>query len=198
MSIWRTNSCDDEVREIGPDIPGEQGLIVRQHLEVRLISLDAGAYTFIAALQARSTLAAAATAALAVDPTTSISHALALLIATGEFAISTSSPNPLGDFAMLAAVNRAIAIFSRIPHDLIAVVARIGIGTTFLRAGLLKLEGWSNGNTLALFTDEYKLPLLPPKLAAVMAMSAELTLPLLLFAGLATRFSALAMLAMTL
>ena len=83
VSIWRTNSCDDEVREIGPDIPGEQGLIVRQHLEVRLISLDAGAYTFIAALQARSTLAAAATAALAVDPTTSISHALALLIATG-------------------------------------------------------------------------------------------------------------------
>lgn len=99
---------------------------------------------------------------------------------------------------MLAAVNRAIALFSRIPHDLIAVVARIGIGTTFLRAGLLKLEGWSNGNTLALFTDEYKLPLLPPKLAAVMAMSAELTLPLLLFAELATRFSALAMLAMTL
>ena len=37
-----------------------------------------------------------------------------------------------------------------------------------------------------------------PNMAAVMAMSAELTLPLLLFAELATRFSALAMLAMTL
>lgn len=100
---------------------------------------------------------------------------------------------------MLAAlIDRFIAQCSRVPHDLIAITARIGIGTTFLRAGLLKLDGWSNGNTLALFTDEYKLPLLPPKLAAMMAMSAELTLPLLLFTGLATRFAALGMLVMTL
>jgi len=83
VSIWRTNNCDDEVREIDPDSAGEQGLIVRQSLEVRLISLDAGAYAFIAALNAGSTLAAAATAALAVDPAPSIPHALALLIATG-------------------------------------------------------------------------------------------------------------------
>lgn len=95
-------------------------------------------------------------------------------------------------------INRAVDIFSRIPHDLIAIVARVGIGTTFLRAGMLKLDGWSSGTTLALFTDEYKLPLLAPKLAAILAMSAELTLPFLLFAGLATRFAALGMLAMTL
>jgi putative oxidoreductase len=95
-------------------------------------------------------------------------------------------------------VAKAVDAMSRIPNDDIAIAARIGMGTTFLRAGLLKLDGWSNGNTLALFTDEYKLPLLSPKLAAIMAMSAELTLPFLLFAGLATRFSALGMLVMTL
>lgn len=88
--------------------------------------------------------------------------------------------------------------FETIPTELIAIIARIGIGTVFLRSGLLKVEGWSDGTTLALFTDEYKLPLLPPDIAAAMATAAELTLPILLFAGLATRFAALALLIMTL
>ena len=92
----------------------------------------------------------------------------------------------------------AIDRFEAIPTELIALIARISIGTVFLRSGLLKVEGWSDGTTLALFTDEYKLPLLPPDIAAVMATAAELTLPMLLFAGLATRFAALALLAMTL
>jgi putative oxidoreductase len=93
---------------------------------------------------------------------------------------------------------RLVSWFERIPVDLIALVARIAIGTVFLRSGLLKLEGWSDGTTLALFTDEYQLPLLPPQIAAAMAMAAELALPPLLFAGLFTRLAALAMLLMTL
>src|SRR5262245_26820883 len=99
-------------------------------------------------------------------------------------------------------MNRLIAMlidwFERIPAELIALVARISIGTVFLRSGLLKIEGWSDGTTLALFTDEYKLPLLPADIAAAMATAAEVTLPILLFAGLATRFAALALLIMTL
>ncbi len=63
---------------------------------------------------------------------------------------------------MFSLIGRA-PLFERIPDDLIAIVARIGIATTFLRSGLLKLDGWSDGNTLALFTYEYKLPLIPPK-----------------------------------
>lgn len=88
--------------------------------------------------------------------------------------------------------------FERIPHDLIALIARISIGTVFLRSGLLKLEGWADGTTLALFKDEYMLPLIPPEIAAYIAMGAELALPPLLFAGLFTRFAALALLIMTL
>ncbi len=91
-----------------------------------------------------------------------------------------------------------IARFERIPTELIVLIARIAIGTVFLRSGLLKLEGWSDGTTLALFTDEYSLPLLPTQLAAVRATAAELALPPLLFAGLFTRFAALALLLMTL
>lgn len=95
-------------------------------------------------------------------------------------------------------LSRLISIFSSIPIDLIALLARLGIGVVFLRSGLLKLAGWDNGNTLALFQYEYQLPLVPPELAAPMAMAMELTMPMLLLAGLATRFAALALFGMTL
>lgn len=91
-----------------------------------------------------------------------------------------------------------ISVMSRIPHDLIALVARIAIGTIFLRSGILKIEGWSSGNTLALFKHEYQLPILSPNVAAYMATAAELSLPPLLIAGLFTRYAALALLTMTL
>ena len=99
---------------------------------------------------------------------------------------------------MSSLIGRATALFERIPGDLIAIVARIGIATTFLRSGLLKLDGWSDGNTLALFTDEYKLPLIPPEIAATMATAAELSMPVFIIAGFFTRFAALALLVMTL
>ena len=99
---------------------------------------------------------------------------------------------------MSSLIGRATALFEKIPGDLIAIIARIGIATTFLRSGLLKLDGWSNGNTLALFTDEYKLPLLPPEIAAYLATAAELSMPVLILAGFFTRFAALALLGMTL
>jgi putative oxidoreductase len=99
---------------------------------------------------------------------------------------------------MTSLIDRITWVFERMPGDFIAVIARISIGTVFLRSGLLKVEGWSDGTTLALFTDEYKLPLIAPKAAAYLAMTAELTLPILLFAGFLTRFAALALLCMTL
>lgn len=98
---------------------------------------------------------------------------------------------------MIALLNRLDALLARIPHELIAVLARIGIGTTFLRSGLLKLDGWADGTTLALFRDEYRLPLLPPDFAAPLAMGMELSMPVLLFLGLLTRPAALALLGMT-
>ena len=95
-------------------------------------------------------------------------------------------------------LQRFQSLFERIPHDVIALVARIAVGTVFLRSGLLKIEGWKEGNTLALFRDEYRLPVVPPELAAYMATAAELALPPLLIAGLLTRYAAFALLLMTL
>lgn len=99
---------------------------------------------------------------------------------------------------MLNLISRLSASFERIPHTLIALLARIAVATVFLRSGLLKIEGWTDGSTLALFKDEYQLPILPPQLAAYMATAAELSVPPLLIAGLFTRFAALALLLMTL
>ena len=60
-------------------------------------------------------------------------------------------------------------------------------------SGLTKIRNWDI--TLALFMDEYKLPLLPPELAAVMGAvmgaAGELVLPVLLVLGLGSRFAAL-------
>lgn len=95
-------------------------------------------------------------------------------------------------------IEAAISAFKSIPNDLISYIARIGIGTTFFRSGMLKLDGWADGNTLTLFREEYRLPVVPPEIAAYMATTAELSLPLLLFVGLGTRFAALALLLMTL
>jgi putative oxidoreductase len=69
------------------------------------------------------------------------------------------------------------------------LAARIYIAWVFFASGLTKLRDW--GTTVALFTDEYKVPVLPPAVAAFMGTAGELVLPVLLVLGLATRFSAL-------
>ncbi len=99
---------------------------------------------------------------------------------------------------MITLLRRLDTLLAAIPHELLALLARLSIGTIFLRSGLLKLEGWASGTTLALFREEYRLPLIPPEAASWMATGAELSLPILLFLGLFTRPAALALLAMTL
>lgn len=86
-----------------------------------------------------------------------------------------------------------------VSHDLIALAARFGAGAVFFLSGRTKVTGLLtlNDNAVTLFEEEYKLPLLPPELAAHLATYAEHLLPLLLFLGLATRLSALGLLAMT-
>jgi putative oxidoreductase len=70
-----------------------------------------------------------------------------------------------------------------------ALVARAYVAHVFFLSGLTKIRDWDT--TLALFTDEYKVPFLPPALAAVMGTGGELVLPVLLLLGLGGRFAAL-------
>jgi putative oxidoreductase len=67
--------------------------------------------------------------------------------------------------------------------------ARLYVAQAFFAAGLTKIRDWDT--TLALFEDEYHVPLLPPEVAAVMGTAGELVLPVLLALGLAGRFGAL-------
>jgi putative oxidoreductase len=94
----------------------------------------------------------------------------------------------------------ADALEGGIGHDLIALVARVAIAATFFQSGRTKVEGLIgvSESAYALFRDEYRVPLLPPELAAHLATYAEHLFPLLLVLGFATRMSALALLGMTL
>lgn len=70
-----------------------------------------------------------------------------------------------------------------------ALLARLYVAQVFFLSGLTKIRDWDI--TLALFMDEYKVPLLPPALAAAMGTAGELVLPVLLVLGLGGRFAAL-------
>jgi putative oxidoreductase len=65
---------------------------------------------------------------------------------------------------------------------------RLYIARVFLLSGLTKIRDWSS--TVALFTDEYHVPLLSPPVAAALGAATELSMPILLVLGLASRFAA--------
>lgn len=107
---------------------------------------------------------------------------------------------------------RALRALERIPHSAVALLARLGLGAMFWASGQTKIEGlvldpigWTfelgqprlSEGALFLFREEYRLPVLAPELAATLAALAEHLLPLLLVIGLASRLSALGLLAMT-
>lgn len=73
-------------------------------------------------------------------------------------------------------------------QNLLLLLARLYVAKVFLLSGLTKVRDWDI--TLALFQDEYRVPLLPPELAAVMGTGGELLLPVLLVLGLCGRFAA--------
>jgi putative oxidoreductase len=89
---------------------------------------------------------------------------------------------------------RGIRLLDRIPYAVIALVARAATFSVFIHSGLQKLSDWNS--TLLLFQNEYRVPLLPPNVAAYMAASLELGASTLILLGLATRLSVLALLAM--
>lgn len=83
--------------------------------------------------------------------------------------------------------------------DVLALIARVAIAAIFWLSGRTKVDGWLSvsAGTYQLFADEYRVPLLPPELAAHLATYAEHLFPVLLVLGLLTRASALALLGMT-
>jgi len=92
-------------------------------------------------------------------------------------------------------VARVLRWLDTVPYALLAIPLRFAVATVFWNSGMSKIPSWDS--TIALFNDEYKVPVLPPELAAYMAVTIELTTPVLLVLGLFTRPAALVLLAMT-
>ena len=112
----------------------------------------------------------------------------------------------------VAILLRTIDLFGRVPDTLIALLGRFSIAAVFWKSGQTKVEGFAidivsgdftlgiprlADSAVALFRDEFRLPLIPPEIAAPMAAFAEHLFPVLILIGLATRFSALALPVMT-
>lgn len=95
-------------------------------------------------------------------------------------------------------VRETIQAMDRIPYSLIAFSARVFPAAVFWRSGQTKISGWRvTDSAVELFRSEYQLPVIDPAIAAHLAALAEHVFPVLLVIGLATRFSALALLGMT-
>ena len=76
-------------------------------------------------------------------------------------------------------------------QSLFALAIRLYLAKVFIASAMTKLADWHI--TVALFTNEYHVPLVSPAFAAFMGTAAELGLPILLVAGLGTRLAALAL-----
>lgn len=86
--------------------------------------------------------------------------------------------------------------------DILLLFVRIALAAIFWRSGRTKIEEGTlfelSDTTFFLFRNEYSGVPLPPEIAAYAATAAEHVLPLLLLAGLASRFAAAGLVAMTL
>ena len=87
-------------------------------------------------------------------------------------------------------IQRALVLTNLADHlqPLALLALRLYVSSVFFRAGVIKVSDW--GATLALFHDEYKVPLLPPDLAACVGAFGELAFPVLITLGLAGRLGA--------
>jgi putative oxidoreductase len=84
--------------------------------------------------------------------------------------------------------------YELIGMSLLMLCIRCFMAQVFFYSGLAKISNWSG--TVFLFQNEYKVPIIPPEIAAYLAAGIELTCPILLVLGLFTRLAALPMLAM--
>ena len=134
-------------------------------------------------------------AALAADPDADLAALGAQLFAIGAFGqasldevtrsrkdalsqVTVSPPAPVG--GLRGAWNRiADALTAVINHASLALVDRIAIAAIFWLSGRTKVEGilTVTDGAYALFREEYKVPLLPPEIAAHLAAYAEHFLP---------------------
>jgi len=91
-------------------------------------------------------------------------------------------------------VARWLDRLAAVPLSIHQLLFRLGVACVFLKAGMVKVSSWES--TVALFRDEYRVPVVPPEIAATMAATFELGCSTLLIIGLASRLATLPLLGM--
>jgi putative oxidoreductase len=102
---------------------------------------------------------------------------------------SMSEPRPSG---LAQSARGFIRLADRVPLSLAQFAGRIAVAQIFWQSAQTKLASWPV--TLQLFAFEYKLPVLPPEIAAPLATAAEISGAILLALGLMSRLAALTLL----
>ncbi len=198
---------------LGPiaDWQGEDALVARPFLDVEIRALPPGRST----VSAQPRQAAGGSARLPCAPCKRrkfrpcrqsrravqrrTSHCLFDCLTKGPASmsdLSVSSVKPVsGPAAWIGAI---IHLMDLIPQSFISLCARIFPAAVFWLSGETKVDGFHlKDSAVALFREEYALPLIDPTIAATMAAFAEHFFPVLLVIGFASRFAALALLGMT-
>jgi putative oxidoreductase len=109
---------------------------------------------------------------------------------------ATPTTAPLVHPALAGRARRGIALLERFPMPLLQLMFRVAIAGVFWNSGLTKIASWAT--TVALFRDEYMVPVLPPEVAATLGATFELACPVFIVLGLGTRLATLPLLGMTL
>lgn len=96
---------------------------------------------------------------------------------------------------VMTALQKLLQWLDAVPYALLALPLRVAVATVFWNSAMAKLANWET--TLFMFEDEYQVPILPPEIAANLALSIEIATPILLILGLLTRPAAAVLLGMT-
>ena len=109
--------------------------------------------------------------------------------------MSVSTMTSARDGSLVARLDAIRAALGAFPQSILELGMRVAVAAVFFKSGLTKIASWET--TLSLFEEEYKLPILPTEVAAVLGTAAELSAPVLLALGLFARLGAAALLGMT-
>ena len=101
---------------------------------------------------------------------------------------ATSARSMGARYSLVATVRGGIGVLEKWLAPVVDLAVRLVVGAAFFQSGLTKIQSWDT--TLALFENEYSVPVLPPEVAAYAGTFTELFFPVLLVLGLGGRFAA--------